>query len=98
MFKRMDIYNKNCNCVQMAMINSLPRQKNNNSFGNMNYKPINKNQAPLYQNMNQAPLSQNMNQAPLSKNMNQAPLSKNMNQAPLYQNMNQAPLSKNMNK
>ena len=107
MFKRMDIYNNNCNMVQMAMIHSIPKQNisqrlnqnnvnnsnnNNKLFGNMNYQyPLNMNQAPLYQNMNQ-----NMSQAPFYQNMNQ-----NMNQAPLYQNMNQnmnqAPLYQNMN-
>ena len=106
MFKRMDIYNNNCNSVQMAMINSIPKQSiskssnqnqfNNNLFGNMNYQP-NMSQAPLFQNMNQGPLYQNMNQAPLYQNMNQGPLYKNMNQAPLFQNMNQAPLFQNMN-
>ena len=103
MFKRMDIYNNNCNRVQMAMINSIPKQSiskssnqnqfNNNLFGNMNYQP-NMSQAPLFQNMNQGPLYQNMNQAPLYQNMNQAPLFQN--QAPLFQNMNQAPLYQNM--
>jgi hypothetical protein len=65
MFKRMDIYNNNCNSVQMAMINSIPKQNiyknpnqnklnsNNNSFGynNFNQYPMNMNSAPLYTNM-----------------------------------------------
>ena len=106
MFKRMDIFNNNCNNIQMAMINSIPKQNisnranqynpnnNNNLFGNMNYQyPLNMNQAPLMQNMNQ-----NMNQVPFNQymnnqNMNQAPLMQNMNS----QNMNQAPLMQNMN-
>ena len=104
MFKRMDINNINCNCVQQAMINSIPRQNisqkpkpnnsynnnNNNLFGNMNYQySLNMNQAPLFQNMNQPNSFQNMNQAPLFQNINQPNSFQNMNQAPLFQNMNQ---------
>ena len=112
MFKRMDINNINCNCVQQAMINSIPRQNisqkpkpnnsynnnNNNLFGNMNYQySLNMNQAPLFQNMNQLNSFQNMNQAPLFQNMNQPNSLQNMNQAPLFQNINQPNSFQNMN-
>ena len=112
MFKRMDINNINCNCVQQAMINSIPRQNisqkpkpnnsynnnNNNLFGNMNYQySLNMNQAPLFQNMNQLNSFQNMNQAPLFQNMNQPNSFQNMNQAPLFQNINQPNSFQNMN-
>ena len=38
MFKRMDIYNNNCNMIQMAMINSIPKQNNSQRLNQYNPK------------------------------------------------------------
>jgi hypothetical protein len=62
MFKRMDIYNNNCNSVQMKMIKSIPIKKNQNQnqlnsnnnafdYNNFNKYPMNKNSAPSPSNV-----------------------------------------------
>jgi uncharacterized protein YegL len=93
MFKRMDIYNNNCNSVQMAMINSIPKQKssqnsnqnqfkyNNNVFGNNNFI-----QYP--QNMNSAPLSSNMYFNPMNNNYQQFNNMNMLNNNYQFNNMN----------
>ena len=93
MFKRMDIYNNNCNSVQMAMINSIPKQRssqnsnqnqfkyNNNVFGNNNFI-----QYP--QNMNSAPLSSNMYFNPMNNNYQQFNNMNMMNNNQQFKNMN----------
>jgi len=106
MFKRMDIYNYNCNNMQMAMINSIPKQNfskssnqnnlNNNGFNNFNFYqyPSNMNSAPLNSNMNSAPLFSNMNSAPLFSNMYHNPMMNNNNQ---FMNMNMMNNNNQMN-
>ena len=74
MFKRMDIYNNNCNMVQMAMINSIPKQNiskssNQNKLNNNSYNNFNFNQYPS--NMNSAPLISNNYNNPMMNNNNQ---------------------------
>ena len=74
MFKRMDIYNNNCNSVQMAMINSIPKQNiskssNQNKLNNNSYNNFNFNQYPS--NMNSAPLISNNYNNPMMNNNNQ---------------------------
>ena len=100
MFKRMDIFNNNCNLMQMNMINSIPKQNisnssnqnmlNNNGFNNFNQFPSNMNSAPLFSNMNSAPLFSNMNSAPLFSNMQNHPMMMNNNNQFMngYMNMN----------
>ena len=111
MFKRMDIYNNNCNMVQMAMINSIPKQniaKNlnqniqNNNFGNNNYYqyPSNMNSAPLFQNMNNNPMiynNQMMNNNPMMYNNQMLNNNNqfNMNSAPIFSNMNNNMMNNN---
>ncbi len=62
MFKKMNIYNNNCNNVQMKMINSIPIKKNQNQnklninnnafdYNNFNQYPMNKNSAPSPSNV-----------------------------------------------
>ena len=74
MFKRMDIYNNNCNSLQMAMINSIPKQNiskssNQNKLNNNSYNNFNFNQYPS--NMNSAPLISNNYNNPMMNNNNQ---------------------------
>jgi len=103
MFKRMDIYNNNCNMMQMAMINSIPKPNiskssnqnnlNNNGLNNFNQYPSNMNSAPLFSNMNSAQNLSNMNSAPLFSNMYSNPMMNNMNMI----NNNNYQMNMNMN-
>ena len=104
MFKRMDIYNNNCNMVQMAMINSIPKQNiskssNQNKLYNNSYNNFNQYQNQYPSNMNSAPLVSNMYSNPMMNNMN--PQFGNMymnNMNPQFQNMNNMnPQFQNMN-
>jgi len=98
MFKRMDIYNNNCNMMQMAMINSIPKPNiskssnqnnlNNNGLNKFNQYPSNMNSAPLFSNMNSAQNFSKMNSAQNFSNMNSAPLFSNMYSNPMINNMN----------
>jgi len=106
MFKRMDIYNYNCNCIQAAMINSMPKQNiskssnqnnlNNNGFNNFNFNqyPSNMNSAPLFSNMNSAPLFSNMYSNQMMNNMN---MINNNNYQMNMNNMNMNNMNMNMN-
>ena len=92
MFKRMDIYNNNCNSIQAAMIKSIPQQNiskssNQNKFNNNYnfYGSNNFNQYPL--NMNSAPIIQNMYGSPMMNNNNQF-MNMNMNNNNQFMNMN----------
>jgi uncharacterized protein YegL len=91
MFKRMDIYNNNCNMVQMAMINSIPKQNisnssNQNKLNNNSYNNFNFNQYQNPSNMNSAPLVSNMYINQMMNNNNQFMNMNNMN--PQFMNMN----------
>ena len=94
MFKRMDIYNNNCNMVQMAMINSIPKQNiskssNQNKLNNNSYNNFNQYQNQYPSNMNSAPLVSNMYSNPMMNNMNPQFWNMNMNNMnPQFQNMN----------
>ena len=84
MFKRMDIYNNNCNMVQMAMINSIPKQNiskssNQNKLYNNSYNNFNLYQNQYPSNMNSAPLVSNMYSNPMMNNMNPQFVNMNMN-------------------
>ena len=104
MFKRMDIYNNNCNMVQMAMINSIPKQNiskssNQNKLNNNSYNNFNQYQNQYPSNMNSAPLVSNMYSNPMMNNMNPQFWNMNMNNMnPQFQNMNNMnPQFQNMN-
>ena len=104
MFKRMDIYNNNCNMVQMAMINSIPKQNiskssNQNKLYNNSYNNFNQYQNQYPSNMNSAPLVSNMYSNPMMNNMNPQFWNMNMNNMnPQFQNMNNMnPQFQNMN-
>ena len=107
MFKRMDIYNNNCNSVQMKMIKSIPIKKNQNQnqlnsnnnafdYNNFNQYPMNKNSAPSPSNMyNNQFTNMNMNNNNNNQFMNNN-MNNNNNQ---FMNMNNnfQIMKKNMN-
>ena len=106
MFKRMDIYNNNCNNIQCAMINSIQQnisesskqQKLNNSYNlfnnnNFNQYPLNMNSAPLIQNMYGNQMMYNYNQ-PMNSNQMMYNYNQPMNMNMMY-NYNQ-PMNMNM--
>ena len=93
MFKRMDIYNNNCNMVQMAMINSIPKQNiskssNQNKLNNNSYNNFNQYQNQYPSNMNSAPLVSNMYSNPMMNNMNPQFGNMNMNKNNYQMNNN----------
>ena len=93
MFKRMDIYNNNCNMVQMAMINSIPKQNiskssNQNKLYNNSYNNFNQYQNQYPSNMNSAPLVSNMYSNPMMNNMNPQFGNMNMNKNNYQMNNN----------